>query len=402
MALKLSDLLKGKPCATIETSIGMLCLFSISVGSQSKLLKSLSAPIEETDPREYLKKLLIYVCYPENDLKDGKYKPDNPILTLEGIDEFSDQELEALAKAYVSSNEYLFKKSELRKKKGTDGKPVHYSNFTETEHPRQDEENYIEYLHRLSCLEKDKQKESMERILGSMPKLDSFSKALSGGITKNLMLGESISNSIESSRVTPGFEFTPSRLDSIDMGEMQRNIERVRKEPFDDLAQRLDKLINSSIQASEFMVEANRIQTEIATEIKAGGDTTDRHARNNIKLSWGVIILTISGLIMSGWTISSGVSFSEDQQRALENYTSNLSESIIFTTKAVEESGNESEIVLKEILSELSNLNENLVINRESLGNIYREIDSLKISNEEYKREVEELKGEIEELRGSN
>jgi hypothetical protein len=404
VALNLADLLKVKPQATIETSIGVLCLFSISVGGQSELLKSLGATIDESAPNEYLKKLIIYVCFPESELKEGEYKPDNPVLTPEEIDELSEQELEDIAKAYVSNNEYLFKKNEFCKKKDADGKEVHYSVYTNIEHPKQDGESYINYLHRLSCLEQDKQKERMESILGSMPKLDSFSKALSGGIAKNLMFGDSITNSIKSARAAQNFEFTPVRspLESVDWAKIERNRERTRREPFDDLAQRLDELISSSIHASEFMVEANRIQTEIASEIKAGGDATDRHARNNINLSYIVILLTVSGLLISGWSTMSGLSFSEEQQSALDGYTSKFFESMALTKKAVEESGNESKIVQNEILSELKNLNGNLAVTQNSMSDIYREMEMLKTFNEKYRRKIEELNRQIEEIKSTN
>lgn len=404
IALDINDLLKVKPRATVDTSIGKLCIFSISVGGQRDLLKSLSASIKETDSLEYLKKLLTYVCYPLNDLKDGEYKPDNPVLTLEIIDELSGEELEDIAKEYVLNNEYLFKKHEFRKKKDADGKEVHYSVYTDIEYPRHDGESYIDYLHRLSCLEQDKQNKRMKSILDSLPNVGSFSKALSGGIAKNLMLGDSITNSIKLAKAAQNVEFTtrPSPLESIDWAEIERNKERVRREPFNDLAQRLDELIHSSNQASEFMVEANKIQTEIAAEIKAGGDTTDRHARNNIKLSVIVIILTVSGLVITGLSTISGVSFSKQQQQSLNSYASDLSKSMAANSKAVEKSGNESQVVLKEILSALNKLNGNLVNNKESISEMNKEIESLKNSNEQYKRKIKELNNEIKKIKGSN
>jgi hypothetical protein len=404
VALNFRDLLKVKYQATIDTSIGLLCLFPISAGGQSELLKSLDTTIVETDPKEYLKKLIIYVCFPKDQLKEGEYKPDVLILLPEEVNGLSEKELEDIAQAYVSNNEYLFKKNEFHKKKNADGKEVHHSVYTEIEHPQNDEENFIDYLHRLACIEQDKQRERMSSILSSMPKLDSFSKALSGDIAKNIMFGNSIADSFKSVRAAHNLEITPVRspLESIDWAEIERNKERVRRQPFDELAQRLDKLINSSSQASEFMVEANRIQTEIATEIKAGGDITDRHARNNIKLSVLVIVLTVSGLVVSGWSTISGVSFSDQQQQALNSYASDLSESMDSNSKAVENSGNGSRVALKEILTALNKLNGNLVNNQESISYMDKEIESLRSSNEEYKIKIEELNSEINKIKGAN
>ena len=244
----------------------------------------------------------------------------------------------------------------------------------------------------------------MESILDSIPKVGSFSKALSGGIAKNLILGDSITRSIKSARAAQDVEFTarPSPLESIDWAEIERDKERVRREPFNDLAQRLDELIHSSNQASEFMVETNKIQTEIAEEIKAGGDTTDRHARNNIKLSVVVIMLTVSGLVMSGWATISGVSFSKHQQESLNSYASDLSESMAANSQAVDEIGNEFQVALKEILSALNKINGSLISNQDSISDMKKKIESLQSSNEKYKRKIEEMDIEINEIKGSN
>ena len=154
------------------------------------------------------------------------------------------------------------------------------------------------------------------------------------------------------------------------------------------------------VMGNRWRVEANKIQTEMVTELRSGGDTIDRHARSNIKLTYIVILLTVSGLIMSAWPIIFGVSFTQNQQRTLEGYTSDISESMILTTKAVAES--ESQVVLREILSELKNLNGNLAINQEALSAMSHEIASLKSSNEEHKIKIGELHSDIEEFKSSN
>ncbi|WP_404396219.1 hypothetical protein [Pseudoalteromonas phenolica] len=401
MALDISELLKVKSDTNIDTSLGTLFLFSISVGNQSSLLKALSSSVAEAEPREYVKNLFKFVCYPENSLKEGIYKPDEPVLTREDIESLTEKELEDIAEAYIQDNEYLFKKREFKKKNNEKGEEVHYSEYSDILHPKNDDEDNIQYLHRLACLEQENQRERMKSIFDSMPKLGSFSKSLTGGIAKNLMLGESLAKSFEAARAIPKIELSPvtSQLKTIDWAAIERKKEKVRREPFEELAKRLDKLINSSSQASEFMVEANKIQTEIAAEIKSGGDVTDRHARKNVKLSIAVILLTISGLVLTGWSSISGVSFSENQQIALDSYSSKITESLEKSRQSVEESSNESKLVLTEILRSLNILNKNIVNSHEKLDDAVRQIDELKISNENYKREIEQLNIELIKLK---
>lgn len=401
MALNLSDFLKVESDSTINTSIGTLYLFSISVGNQSSLLESLGSSIDETDPHDYAKKLFVFVCYPEKSLKEGKYKPDVPVLTQEDIGRLSEKELEDIAQAYVLSNDYLFKKLEFKNKKNEKGEDVHYPEYNDIVHPKNEEEDYIHYLHRLACLEEESQRNTMKSIFDSMPKLDSFSKSLTGGIAKNLMLGDSLTKSFKAARSIPKIEVSPvaPQLETIDWAEIERTKEKVRRQPFDELAKRLDELINSSIKASEFMVEANKIQTEIATEIKSGGDVTDRHARKNIKLSIAVIILTTFGLVMTGWSSLSGVSFSEAQQNSLHSYSSKITQSLEESRKVTEESSNESKVVLTEILRALNTLNGNIVNSNGKLDDAVRQIDELKSSNEKYKAEIERLSIELKKLK---
>jgi hypothetical protein len=162
--MNLDDLFKVTPQTTIETSIGLLSIFSIGVGRESKLLKSLVSSIKKTEPKEYIKKLIAYVCFPQVDLKDGKFKPDKPILSLIDIDRLSNQELEEIAKKYVLSNEYLYKDDEFRTEADINGQDLRCISYENIEYPKKDEESFIEYLHRLLCLEQDRQKERMSTI----------------------------------------------------------------------------------------------------------------------------------------------------------------------------------------------------------------------------------------------
>ncbi len=392
MAFTLSKALEIKPLDNIDTSIGKLYLFTVSLTNQSSILKELNSPIEKANPHDYVKRLFVFACYPENSLKDEKYKPENPAFTLEDINNLPEIELEKIAQAYVINNEYLFKKPELEEKTNLDNKSNH-SESTDLIHPKEGDESYINYLHRLSYLEQKKRLDKIKSMLPPQPNLESFSKILSNGIANNLMLGDSLARSSEAIRSVQ-HEHT-----SFDWAEHHRNIAREHREPFDALARRLDELINSSAQASEFMVQANKIQTEIAAEIKSGGDATDRHAKKNIGLTYLVIGLTILGLFLAGWSNISGVSFSDQQQKTLHNYTSEFSASLELSRKTAQENSNESKLILTEILSSLTKLNENLDNNQKKFDEVAGEIDLLKLSNKNYRSEIKRLHRDIEQLK---
>jgi hypothetical protein len=393
---------KDKPISTIETSIGTLCLFSISVDNQSSLIKALNVSINEVSPQEYVKNLSVFVCYPESILKDGKYKPDEPVLTLKEIHNLSEADLEVIAETYVINNEYLFKKLKLIKKVADNGEEITSSEYSDVVHPKNDDESYIYYLHRLSCLEQEKQRDTIKSIVDSMPKIDGFSTALSGGIKNNMILGNSLTKSIEAAKSISKIGGGPSAstIETMNLlSELSENKEKVRREPFDDLAKKLDTMIDLSHSAAEFMVDANKIQTGIATEIKAGGDVTDGHARRNIWLSVLVLILSFLGLGLTGWSNYSGVSFSKQQQKALDSYTSEISENLALSTKTVKDNGGDSKLILTEILASLNLLNGNLTNNQKRLEEIIRERDdALKLSSEQYKSEIELLNKEVERL----
>lgn len=401
MALKIKDFFKVKPVSTIETSIGTLCLFPINVGEQKRLLKDLGMPIDVVTPKEYLKKLLVYVCYPQKVLKDEKYKPDNPVLTLDEINQFSDQELEYISEDYLKNNEYLFKCRVQKQKKDDNGNVVTYSELGDIEHPKSSDESQINYLHRLSCIEQDNQNRTMQSFLDSAPKNSIFSESLSSDIKDGFRLGDALINNFNQDIARHRIELNsaPYALDNIDFQEIETIKEKNRREPFDDLAKRLDKLINSSNQASEFMVLANKLQTEIAAEIKSGGDATDQHARRNLKLSYVVIFLTVLGLLFTAWSSFSGVSLSDEQQSDVKQYTSDISESLARSAYLLDRNEKTSSVMLSNVVSELKGVKEAIKERNSDLEKALNDIDLLKSENAEYKTEIYNLKKELEKIK---
>src|SRR5690606_3386787 len=163
---------------------------------QKNLLESLGGKLNDADPVAFLKTLIIQVCVPENNLNEKKHRPERPILNLEDVQKLSDADLENFAEVFIEKNEYLYKKREEEKTTDNEGNERSHLKYTVVEHPKLKNEGNIEYLYRLYCAHHDNLYGN-KSLIGSIPKLDSFSTALSADITKNLLLGEALTNAVK-------------------------------------------------------------------------------------------------------------------------------------------------------------------------------------------------------------
>ncbi len=200
MPLDIDKLINPKPYDCIQTSIGRLCIFGMSLNDQSELSKQLSKDIRKCEPEEYIRNLLVFICYPEIDLKEDNHKPDSSVLNLDDVNKLDTNELNEISKIYVDNNIYLFKKLEFTKRKNDKGEIVSSSKYTGIAHPKENDESYISYLYRLSVLEKEKQKKRMEELFGNIPKITSFSSKLADTIKNNISYGDLLSKKMESIR----------------------------------------------------------------------------------------------------------------------------------------------------------------------------------------------------------
>jgi len=337
------------------------------------------------------------VCFPKGSLKEEKYKPDNPILTDKDVNELTEDELEKIAGIYIDNNEYLFRKLEFKKKKNDKGEVVHYGEYSEIEHPRNEGETNISYLYRLSVLEIDKRKKQMEDMFKSVSGLGSFSSSLTDSIKNTLTMGDSLSKALESIRPISVPELRPIEREPfhLDWAKIERDKEERRLQPFNELANRLDHLIESSVQASEFMIEANKIQTRIASEIKASGDLTDKHSRKNILLSGIVIALTAISLSLTAYAFISGNRFNEYQQRNLEDTAKEIVNTLseIEENLANENSANQNTLDL--ISRQLMELDSQKKFYEQSLAQNKSRMESLEKENSEQKAQLVELQERI-------
>ncbi|MCK7582399.1 MAG: hypothetical protein MZV65_46955, partial [Chromatiales bacterium] len=280
----IAKLLKYEPFGSFQSSIGLLCCFSSSMKDQSLLDEELAAKLEDTAPEDFARAFARLVCFPKDSLKDGKNKPDEPVLQEADVQRLTTEDLEAFAQLYVENNPYLFKKREQKRKKDAEGNTVVTPYFGEIEHSRIEDESYVRYLHRLTVIEREQQHEQLRKITQSF---SSFSGGVAENLRKTLSHGDALKRALGQLRPEiPEGNFTiEPRQPDIDWAEMHRNAEAARRAPFDDLAERLDQLIDSSVESSRFMIESNQIQAQVAEEIKKSGDSASGFSKVNLWLS---------------------------------------------------------------------------------------------------------------------
>lgn len=399
----MGKILKQKAYACIETSIGELCIFSINVKGQAELHKQLNDSLEDCTPTDFVRTLCVYICFPKDSLKEEEYKPDNPVLTVEDASKLTEEELEKIAGIYIENNEYLFKKLEFKKKKNEKGETVNYGEYNEIEHPKYEDETNISYLYRLSILEREKHKKQLEDMFKSVSGLGSFSSKLADSIKNTLTMGDSLSKAMESIRPIKMSELRPRERESfnLDFAKIERDKEERRLQPFNELSNRLDQLIESSVQASKFMIEANKIQTRIASEIKASSDQTDKHARKNILLSWIVIILTAIGLLLTAYAFISGNSFNEKQQANLQNGAKTIVNSLTDIKENLANEGSKSQNSLNLISRQLVEISNQKATYVQLLAQHKALIEMLKSTNAEQNKQIIELQKRLNSLEKS-
>lgn len=296
MKVKLSDLQKVEPVKIIQTGLGSLRMFSIPFDHQVSLLNELDLSLEGSTPETYVKNLAVLVCYPENELKDDEVIPDETVLTLEDAEKLNINELEEIAKCFLDSNDNFFRILKLRHRSNDKNDELDISDNDKIEHAKQDSENYIQCLYRLSRLAREKQKNTLEHLNAPSSDSNSTLQPQSSDIADNQMLEKSLTS-------TPNTE--------------SKSPELTRK-TLEDLTRRIDESLGSSVQSPEFLFEADRIQTENATDIRAAREATNRYERNNRTITISVVFLAVFGLILAIWFNLSELNLGDQQEASVE------------------------------------------------------------------------------------
>ena len=220
------------------------------------------------------------------------------------------------------------------------------------------------------------------------------------GIPSRYRRTGSLRRTLESIRPAPRPTLVPLEHDlpKIDWKELEEN----RLRPFNELAERLDQLIDSSVQASEFMIEANKIQTCIAGEIKASGDTATRLSKRNIKLSMTVIVISALALAISAYTI-----FKDNQERQTQRlFIERTADRLAKTLSDINANlGNDNQSLSKAFADFLAELRESATNESEYKALLEEQLaitEELRKSNNELKDKIEDLEAKVRKIESAD
>ena len=368
MAIDISKLGKIECSAEVETTIGKLSLFFLSLKHSYILSTALRHMDDERKPLQCIKILITLVCYPKDSLKNGKYKPEERVLNLEDVDKLSEEEIKNLAEIYIENNSSLYKDKISWIELNDEGKEIHYSKYEGIKYPKEEKESSIDYLYKLLKLEDERQREQMNSMFNLIPKLSSFSPNLQTAVVSNLVAGSAITEAMKTNK------FFESNLKAAanshrklndNVMQVQDRVAKAKREPFDKLGAKLDTLIQFTSTSTENLVQGNSRQAQMGAEIKSVGDETNELQKKLLQetIEGGnrsdtktnvVILLTIIGIVTTLF-----ISF----------YSEN---------------------------TELKNTQIDDSVTSE---NTKRDIETLKEANSSYQQEVKQLKIEIENLK---
>jgi hypothetical protein len=288
--------------------LGRLYIFTLVLGDMGGLYKEVKSA-EKVTPAQYVRLLVRYVCHPEGKMEEGKYRPKQPTLSDEDVNLISESEFEGFAEKYITKKG-LNRKWVSKPGKNEEGANSVTLELGEVEHPRNEGEKWVDYLHRLAVIQEKELNEQFKKIAEQFAGIGSFSKTLQEQIKNTFSLGDSLKKSFESFNIPRDLISKPHEP-PFDLPVMP-NIK-----PFGGLPEKIDKLIETSSRSANFLIQSNRTQTGIAIELKSSGEKTARYSKFNI--TTGII----SGIIIIGLTIltiyltSSSLKSSDNQNLTL-------------------------------------------------------------------------------------
>jgi len=98
MALNLSKLLNRDPDGYLETEVGRLAVFDLSQSGRRELEK---ASNKGTTGEDFTRLLARHTCFPLQQLRDGRFRPSQTVLTDDQLSALSRKSLEALAEVLL-------------------------------------------------------------------------------------------------------------------------------------------------------------------------------------------------------------------------------------------------------------------------------------------------------------
>lgn len=350
---------KIKPYKIIQSSIGDLAVFSLTMSEKIKIEEKFDNKLDEISAYQYIVEFIKYACHKKDVLDDLLSKPPETTLSEEDAIRLNNDDLELIARIYIENNEYLYKKVIRETKKNEDGIDVTSTKYGEVIMPKNDNESYQAYLLRLETTYNKRISESFKKSFGN---LNSFSKGIQESLRNTISFGEQLNKSLKAAQsiriptVEP-FISTPKFKTENSIIQPAEN----KLIPFNEIAERLDQLVEINSDSTKFMLEANKLQTRIAEEIKESGNSSTRLSKINILIAIVVLILSILSFAFSIYSVH------------VSNKSNNINiERVIYELKSI----NETVKTDKEIFEKVS----------KRLNKLENQIDSISNSNAELEK----------------
>ncbi|NTU49830.1 MAG: hypothetical protein HGA87_02885 [Desulfobulbaceae bacterium] len=295
--MDLNKIFDVEPYTCFDTSIGRLCLFCLSVKNEDMLMSELGDSIDICGSEKYVRLLVMYTCYPEVSLRNGKYKPDDVVLSISDIQILSQDELEVISGKIIEHYSYLYKRSERRERIDDKGGAVIFFEYTDIEYPKENEENDVDYLYRISLIYMRREKEHHNNMIKELMRPYDFinqikktydkGAGISGLIGKAGSLGEMVKSLKIDQGVIGNISRIPSGLNNV---SFQDNMSLLSIPPKMSPAKRTYNRLMDYINKFEKELDSEH---EVGVRLVSFGQAFSFHV-NNIGY-WGPDLITFYG-----------------------------------------------------------------------------------------------------------
>ena len=345
MAVNIKNLkVSIKPFTNIQTSIGDLYLYEMRVKEIIGIEKNLGSKLEELESEEFFRLYIPFFAYLKQDIdREQLERPEEYNLKSEDVNKLSKDELEEIAKLFIEKHSSLYKDWTSSSSKKEDGTPI-ISLKEEIDESllKQDNETYIEYVHRLILGRHKKDQERAKKMLSS------FSAGLSNDILKTMGMGESLKGSFDSyksisdiaksfSPKAESFESVESKFPKFDydFSKQIQDQEKRRLAPFKDLSSKMDMMIKAENETVSFMDDVYKTQVQIANELKTSSDSANENSKLNIKYTRWIIGLTVFSALITAIAFTYSVWFDNGSAQLIQT-NENIKSSIVETNSKLE------------------------------------------------------------------
>jgi hypothetical protein len=382
-----------KPIATVKTSIGEFTIYRAIGKDISALASFYENPKNQTNCRSLIEQLIQRICFPSEKLQTDELRPEEQYLNRVDTAQLAETDLEKIATKYINNDLEFTRKTNWKANEegGLTGKIENQA--------KPDNVTYAAFLCEMLT-------KKIERTIQETEQYKKFSHSLQEDIRTNSILGNSLLNHIKASKAILKAEAelsatasVPQKVvkDPIDFNKLAIDTQRKQQEnferPFKELSEKLNSLIILNEKGIEHSINSNDIQNNIASEIIESSKTTDGHAKKTILLSYIVIFLTVFSLVFTAWSNYSGVTFSEDQNKILNEFATNINRSITQNSYITSEDTSTTNAILNELVTELKRTNQYLNSNNQA---VEQKMKTLEIKFMQANERIEFLEAELE------